>query len=537
VETLRKFLVVVVTMFSAVLFTTEASAQTASPAEAQSDRPPGSPAGQWRIAGQSLGNTWSQPAEHKISPANVQELSPKWVFTTGGDVSATPTVFGDAVYFPDWGGTLVAVKKQSGDLIWSHEISDLNGVAGSISRVSPAVDGDQLIIGDIQSSKQVHNGANVIAVDRQTGARRWITQVESHPAAIITGSPVVFDGVVYIGVSSNEETLATDPTYPCCSFRGSVVALNAKTGAILWKTFVMPDNGGQTNQYSGGAVWQPPAIDPKRGVLFIGTGNNYTVPPEVVACQDATPLADCTAADDFFDAALALDLKTGQIKWAKKLQTFDTWTVACLTSSGQNPNCPVPSSPDFDLGGSGPNLLGNIVGFGQKSGIFWALNPDDGSIVWSTPVGPGASLGGIEWGTATDGQRIYVAIANSNHLPYTLVPSGQQITWGAWSALDVATGKILWQTADPTPGAIDRGSVSVANGVMYAGSNSGQMYALEASTGNILWNFASGGTVIDGPSIVDGTLYWGSGYREIQGTGNNKVFAFSLSGSEHGQGH
>jgi polyvinyl alcohol dehydrogenase (cytochrome) len=173
--------------------------------------------------------------------------------------------------------------------------------------------------------------------------------------------------------------------------------------------------------------------------------------------------------------------------------------------------------------------VGNIVGFGQKSGIFWALNPDDGNIVWSTPVGPGASLGGIEWGTATDGKRIYVAIANSDNLPYTLVPSGQQITWGAWSALDVATGKIVWQTADPTPGAIDRGSVSVANGVIYAGSNSGEMYALDATSGNILWNFASGGSVIDGPSIVDGALYWGSGYKEIRGTGNNKVYAFTLA--------
>ncbi len=498
---------------------------------------PESRSGQWRIAGQNLANTWSQPAEHSISPANVKDLSPKWVFTTVGDVSATPTVSGNAVYFPDWGGNLFAVKKESGELIWSTKISDYNGVAGSISRVSPVVDGNQLIIGDILSSNQVHNGANVIGVDRQTGALRWITQVETHPAAIITGSPVVFDGVVYIGVSSSEETLATNPAYPCCSFRGSVVALDAKTGAMLWKTFDMPDNGGQTNQYSGGAVWQPPAIDPKRSTLFIGTGNNYTVPPDVEACQNATPLADCTAPDDFFDTALALDLKTGQIKWARKLQTFDTWTVACLTASGTNPNCPVPSSPDFDLGGSGPNLIGDIVGFGQKSGIYWALNPDNGSIVWGTPVGPGASLGGIEWGTATDGQRIYVEIANSNHLPYTLVPSGQQITWGAWSALDVATGKILWQTADPTPGAIDRSSVSVANGVMYAGSNAGQMYALEASTGNILWSFQSGGTVLDAPSIVDGTLYWGSGYQEIEGTGNNKVFAFSLSGSEHGQGH
>jgi polyvinyl alcohol dehydrogenase (cytochrome) len=492
-------------------------------------RSPNARSGQWRIAGQNLNNTWNQPAEHSISPANVKDLSPKWVFTTGGDVSATPTVAGDAVYFPDWGGNLFAVKKNSGRLIWSHKISEYDGVDGAISRVSPAVDDDQLIIGDILSSKQTHDGANVIAVDRQTGTRRWITQVDSHPAAIITGSPVVFDGVVYIGVSSNEETLALDPAYPCCSFRGSIVALDSKTGAMLWKTFAVPDNGGRTDQYSGGAVWQPPAIDPKRGVLFIATGNNYTAPADVEACQNATPTADCAAADDFFDTALALDLKTGGIKWSKRLQGFDTWTVACHLPTGTNPNCPVPSSPDFDLGGSGPNLVGNIVGFGQKSGIYWALNPDNGNIVWSTPVGPGASLGGIEWGTATDGKRIYVAIANSDLLPYTLVPSGQQINWGSWSALDVATGKILWQTADPTPGAIDRGSVSVANGVVYAGSNSGQMYALNATTGNILWNFESGGSVIDAPSIVDGVLFWGSGYREIRGTGNNRVYAFALA--------
>ena len=497
-------------------------------AQRQSDR---SGVGQWPIAGQNLSNTWSQPAEHAISPSNVKGLKPKWVFTTGGDVSATPTVDGDAVYFPDWAGNLFAVKKDSGHVIWSHKISDYDGVAGAISRVSPAVDNDQLIIGDILNSKETHDGANVMAVDRNTGERRWITHVDSHPAAVITGSPVVFDGVVYIGVSSIEESLATDPSYPCCSFRGSVVALNAKTGQILWKTFDMPDNGGQTNQYSGGAIWQPPAIDPKRGTLFIGTGNNYTAPPEVEACENENFASNCTAVNDYFDTALALDLKTGQVKWAKKLQGFDTWTVACLSPSGQNPNCPVPTSQDFDLGGAGPNLLDNVVGFGQKSGIYWALNPDNGNIVWSTPVGPGSSLGGIEWGTATDGKRIYVAIGNHDHLPYTLVPSGQQITWGAWSALDAATGKILWQTADPTPGTIDTGSVSVANGVMYAGSYSGQMYALDTQSGHILWSFASGGSVIDGPSIVDGVLYWGSGYRNIPpGIGNNKVYAFTLAG-------
>ena len=145
-------------------------------AQSQSDR---SGVGQWPIAGQNLSNTWSQPAEHAISPSNVTGLKPKWVFTTGGDVSATPTVDGDAVYFPDWGGNLFAVKKDSGHLIWSHKISDYDGVAGAISRVSPAVDHDQLIIGDILSSNQVHNGANVISVDRETGALRWITQVDT----------------------------------------------------------------------------------------------------------------------------------------------------------------------------------------------------------------------------------------------------------------------------------------------------------------------------------------------------------------------
>src|SRR5882724_10401507 len=181
-------------------------------------RPPESRSGQWRIAGQNLSNTWSQPAEHSISPANVSGLSPKWAFTTGGDVSATPTVDGDAVYFPDWDGNLFAVKKDSGKLIWSHKISDYDGVTGAISRVSPAADGNQLIIGDIQSGKKVHNGANVISVDRESGTLQWMTRVDDHPAAIITGSPVIFHGVVYIGVSSSEETLALDPTYPCCSF-------------------------------------------------------------------------------------------------------------------------------------------------------------------------------------------------------------------------------------------------------------------------------------------------------------------------------
>jgi polyvinyl alcohol dehydrogenase (cytochrome) len=489
---------------------------------------------QWRAGGHDFANSRSQPEEVRISPANVSSLGVKWVFNTGGDISATPTVAGDAVFVPDWAGNLFAVNKHTGQLIWSHKIADYDGFSGAFSRTSPAIHGKDVIIGDIQALFVLHQGASLIAADRKTGALHWISSVDSHVTAQITGSPVVFGDVVYVGVSTQEEgmALAGGPGgYPCCTFRGSVVALNANTGKLLWKTYVMPDNGGQPGGYSGGPIWQPPAIDPVRHQLYIGTGNNFSVPDSVLQCEkeaiaNNNPNAECTAPDDLFDTALALDLADGHIRWKKRLMHYDVWTVPCIVA-GFEKLCPSPAGPDYDLGGSGPNLLPGLVGFGQKSGMYWALNPETGEVRWSTQVGPGGTTGGIQWGTATDGRRIYAAISNHNGTFYTLVPSGQQINWGSWSGLDVRTGQLLWQTADPTSGAIDSGAVSVANGVMYAGSQSGSMYALDAATGNILWSFASGGTVMDGPAIVDGVVYWGSGYSK-SGTGNNKLYAFSL---------
>ena len=508
----------------------------------------GQHSGQWPVAGQNLDGTRNQAAERRIGPSNVNTLTPKWVFSSGGDVSATPTVADDAVYFPDWAGNLYAVNRETGKLIWSHKISDYDGIDGAVSRVSPVVHGDELIVGDIEIIRALHTGANLIAVDRHTGALRWITQVETHPAAIITGSPVVFGDTVYAGVSTNEEsTLASNPSYPCCTFRGSVVALDVNTGALRWKTYDMPDNKGATDQYSGGAIWQPPAIDPARGVLYIGTGNNYTVPASVLACQTALgvdELSDmCVPDDDYFDTALALDLKTGAIKWSRRLEGYDAWTIACK-GLPPNHNCPSPHGPDDDLSGAGPNLFndGRVVGFGQKNGMYWALNPDNGKILWGTFVGPQSSAangtigtatqGGIEWGTATDERRIYTEIADSGHVPYTLIPSGTSITWGSWSALDAKTGKILWQTADPVAGTVDSGAVSVANGIVYAGSedSSGHMYALDAATGKILWSFVGGGAVLDGPSIVDGFVYWGAGYSKTP-PGTHMVYAFGLANS------
>jgi polyvinyl alcohol dehydrogenase (cytochrome) len=483
----------------------------------------------WPAAGNDLSNSRNQPSETKIGPSNVSSLVPKWTFTTGGDVSATPTVGATAVYFPDWAGNLYAVNKNTGQAIWSMQISNYDGVPKAISRVSPALSATDIIIGDIESSGP-HDGARIMAINQQSGALHWITQVETNQAAVITGSPVVVGSMVIVGVSSNEESLADTPGYVCCTFRGSLVALNVNTGAILWKTYTVPDNGGQPTGYSGGAIWQPPAIDSGRGIVYVGTGNNYTVPDAVSTCQAKVAtgmIMSCTDAADYFDSALAVDLQTGAIVWSKQLHGYDVWTVACISAKA-GVTCPSPAGPDYDLSGSGPNLLQGVVGFGQKSGIYWGLDPSTGEIAWGTPVGPGSTLGGIEWGTASDGERIYAAIANNLHDAYKLAPGGETITWGSWSAINPRTGKIIWQTADPSKGAIDTGAVSVANEVVYAGSYSGLMYAMNAKNGRILWSFDSGGSVIDGPAIADGVVYWGSGYARISpGKPNNQVFAFA----------
>jgi hypothetical protein len=221
---------------------------------------------------------------------------------------------------------------------------------------------------------------------------------------------------------------------------------------------------------------------------------------------------------------LALDLTTGAVKWGNKVYPYDAWNGSCSTSD--QTYCPDPEGPDYDFA-SGPNLIGNIVGVGQKTGVYYALNADTGATVWATSIGPGSGEGGIVWGTASDGTHIYAGIANAARAPYSLVPTGQHLTWGSWTALDVKTGRILWQTPDPTVGARDSGSLSVANGVLYAGSfdSAGHMYAMSAATGQILWSYASGGSVLGAPAIVNGTLYWGSGYRRSN-TGNNKLYAF-----------
>jgi polyvinyl alcohol dehydrogenase (cytochrome) len=482
----------------------------------------------WPIAGQNLSDARFNPDESTIGPENAARLATKWTFTTHGDVSATATVVGGAVYFPDWGGYLYKLDAATGDTIWSRKVSGYTGIPDDVARTSPAVDGGTVYIGD-------QSGAHLIAVDAATGDARWVTALDDHFAAALTQSPVVYDGVVYEGVSSNEEAYsALIPDYPCCSFRGSMTAVSAATGAILWKRRMAPPG------YSGAAVWNgTPALDPATHTLYIGTGNNYSVPTAAQACQDAGGTAnDCLSPDDHIDAIVALDMSTGTIKWATGVAGFDNWNAGCIPGFGLPGNCPVDAGPDADFG-SGANLFTvkakgatrKLVGAGQKSGQYWALDASTGDILWSSAVGPGSALGGIEWGTATDGKRIYAAESNFDRLPYTL-PNGQTIHSGSFAALDPATGKLLWQVADPS-GSFDLGPLSTAHGVVYAPSMSGHMYALEAATGHVLWDQLGPGSSNAGAAIVDGTVYWGNGYSRLPFPGFNPsttFYAFSLRG-------
>jgi polyvinyl alcohol dehydrogenase (cytochrome) len=488
----------------------------------------------WPMGGHDLDNSRNNPTQAKVGAANANRLGVKWTYTTHGDVSATPAVVGNSVYFPDWGGYLHKVNATTGVAEWTVNLATLPGEpANALSRTAPAVSDGVVYIGDQSGGGFPFQPARLMAFNANTGTLRWSTELDPHVFSIITQAPGVYNGVVFVGVASAEENNAAFiPGYVCCNFRGSMMAVRAATGEILWKTYMVPTG------YSGGAVWgSTPAVQAATNTVYISTGNNYSVPESVKQCQqNGGSASQCLSPDDHIDAIVALDMTSGAIKWATGVQGFDDWIVSCIPIPGVNPNCPTNPGPDFDFG-SGPNLFTVstpsgprlYVGAGAKSGIYWALDATTGQVKWSTQAGPGSTLGGIEWGTATDGKRIYVAEANYDRLEYPGRPSLPH--YGSFAALDPATGAILWQTPDPSGGA-DLGAVSVSNGVVYGGSLTGHMNAFNAESGQVLWDYLGQGASNAGPAIANnGSVYWGNGYGRFGlGAPSTTFYAFSLEG-------
>jgi polyvinyl alcohol dehydrogenase (cytochrome) len=373
-------------------------------------------------------------------------------------------------------------------------------------------------------------------------------KADDHPSATITGSPVYHEGALYVPVSSLEEAMA-DPKYPCCTFRGSMLALDARTGKRLWKTYTIDEKPRKVGQSkigtpvwspSGAAIWNTPTLDAKRGVLYIGTGNNYTGP-----------------ANDRSNAVMAFDLKTGKVRWSWQVVPGDAWNVGCMIGLD---TCPEPAGPDYDIGSG--TMLARLpdgtdrIFVGLKSGQALALDPDDPQkgMLWTNRVGRGSIQGGIQFGMAYDSQRLYVPIAD---MKSSMDKSSEARERDAGPsrpglyALEPATGKLLWKS---TPDDICYGreycdpgilaSIIGIPGVIFAGHMDGRVRAYGTEDGKVLWSFdtsqplptlsgkpGQGGSIGGGgPVVHDGMMYVNSGYGLYFHMPGNVLAAFSVNG-------
>jgi len=393
------------------------------------------------------------------------------------------------------------------------------------------------------------------ALDAVDGRLLWKTKAVDHPS-IVTATPRVYDGVIYQPISSYEEALAARPDYQCCTFRGSVVALDAGTGKTIWQSFTIAQaptptrkNAAGAQQYgpSGAAVWSSPTIDPQRGALYVATGDNYSDPPTSTS-----------------DAVLAMDLKTGKLLWSQQLTAGDSYNNSCSTP--QRANCPSTAGPDADFGQ--PPILVNARGakpelvIAQKTGMAYALDPDrQGEVLWRTQAGEGGKFGGSQWGSAADARNMYVAISGQKirAVRDPQSPRGFRFVLdprdgGGLVAIDLTTGKIVWSVKPPAPptcpaagtdcSPAQSAAVTAIPGVVFSGSVDGHLRAYAAGSGDVIWDTntahpfdavnggaARGGSIdAAGPAVVNGMVFANSGYGQWGGMPGNVLLTFSVNG-------
>lgn len=481
-----------------------------------------------------------------LMAADVPKLKLKWAFSLGNETAARsqPAVADGRIFFGTATGDVYSLDAHTGCIYWTTKIE--GGIRSA------------LVIGPIAGARSaaVYFGAgkNAYALDAATGKQLWKAPIAEHFAAIITAAPLLYEGVLYFGVSSFEEVLPPIPTYECCTFRGSAVALKADTGKLLWRTYTITDApqpteknkaGVQMHGPSGAAVWSTPTFDEKGKVVYVATGDDYSHP--------ATKTSD---------AVLALDAKSGKVLWARQVTEGDVYNNAC--SIPASASCPPPSGSDFDFG-QPPMLVTLADGrrellIGQKSGTAYALDPDkNGAILWQTRVGAGGPLGGMMWGSATDGEKMYVAESDlgfkgivpdkSSAQGFRLLPNPEQ--GGGVFALNVKTGEKVWSAPPPhecgdrvgcSPGQSQ--AVTEIPGVVFSGSLDGHIRGYLTSDGKLLWDAdtaqdyktvngqpAHGGS-LDGPGpvVAEGILYVNSGYGQFGGMPGNVLLAFSVEG-------
>jgi polyvinyl alcohol dehydrogenase (cytochrome) len=465
----------------------------------------------------------------------VPQLSLKWAFGFDGEISAAtqPTIVGDWVFVGSGSGRVYALGLHDGCLHWTFKAD--GGVRAAVRLVSVS-GGLSAIVADLR--------ATVYGLDARTGRLQWKTRVEEHRASRISGSPSVLDSQILVPVSSGEEAVGAQPNYECCTFRGSVVSLDAATGQVQWKTYLIPDPpkplgrnkiGTQLWGAAGAAVWSSPTIDARTGRLYVATGDAYTHP--------AAPTTD---------AVVAMDVKTGAIVWTRQLLAGDAWNMAC--GSNDPTNCPENEGPDADFG-QPPILVTlpsgrRILTLGQKSAIVYGLDPDaEGRVLWTRRIGRGGMIGGAEWGSASDGTNIYVPLSDLTFKNRAALGRGglDPSVGGGVFAIRVADGELVW-SAKPPPCGDDNCSpaqgspASVIPGVVFEGSLDGHLRAYATVDGKVIWDVdtarefttvngvkATGGSIdVGGVAVAGGFVLTTSGNPTWGGKRGNVLLAYAL---------
>lgn len=485
----------------------------------------------WNGWGRDERNTRFHPSSG-LDADSVPRLKLKWAFAyPGRSVNGQAVVVGGRLFGGGSAGTVFSLDARTGCTHWSYRAAA--GVRTAVVIGSTSRDRTEPLAAFFGGDR-----AMVYAVDAASGHELWSVRIDEHPIARVLGTPKLFRGMLYVPVSSNESTAAGSPNYPCCSFRGKVIALNPATGREIWRSEAITgafqpgrikENGDAILGPAGAAIFSSPTIDAERGVLYVGTGNAYTNHPETGS-----------------DAIHAFRLDNGHSDWSHQVLAGDVWIAGCLGKPPRG-NCPSPLGVDYGFASS-PVLVERegrnpVLVVGSKSGILYALDPDRrGAPLWQTELARGNMNGAILWGSAVVGDRVFVATSEYDYL------SGEGT--GALAAVNVKNGRVIWRTpAPPRPcvwgnkrcAQAQVGAVTAIPGVAFAGSLDGRVRAYSSASGRILWEFdtsdsfaavngataTGGGIDYGGQTVANGMLFVHSGSGRQPG---NALLAFSVDG-------
>jgi polyvinyl alcohol dehydrogenase (cytochrome) len=512
------------------------------------------PATRFSLEGSGVWNGWSPATNNTrfqtanaagIAATDIPHLKLKWAFGHDGDVTAfaPPTVLGNTLFVGSAGGAVYALNTATGCIHWTFQAS--GPVRAALLAVKHG-NGHALLFGD--------QTGWFYSIDARTGKQKWKRKVEDHESARLTASPVEHDGLVFVAVSSWEETRALSADYTCCTFRGSVSALRMSDGSVKWKAFTIPDQPTERGANSAGkprfgpsgaGVWAAPTVDSKRKLLYITTGDNFSAPATTTS-----------------DSIMALSLTDGHIVWSQQFTKNDIFLSGC-SAANKGPNCPeAGNGPDFDFGSSAMLVRApggrELIIAGQKSGMVHAIDPDNqGAIVWQSRAGKGGTLGGVQWGTAADNRYVYASVSDVGLVrpppgPLALSAVMDKTKGGGLTAFRLEDGQKVWFAppsecpADtPRCSPAQSGALTAIEGAIFSGSLDGHIRAFASSDGTRLWDFdtvrdyqtvnsvkARGGS-LDGAGavIAGGMVYINSGYSRFGGIPGNVLLAFVVENS------